>query len=128
MTEEAEFGKIYSLEVTTRPTNKPDIRIEMSDVVYKTEKQKFLAVVDEIIEYHEKKAPVLVGTISIEKSEYLSSLLKKRGIPHNVLNAKHHEKEAQIIAQAGRAGAVTIATNMAGRGNDILLGGNPAVL
>ncbi len=128
MTEEAEFGKIYNLEVTTIPTNKPDIRIDMSDVVYKTEKQKFLAVVDEIIEYHEKKAPVLVGTISIEKSEYLSSLLKKRGIPHNVLNAKHHEKEAQIIAQAGRAGAVTIATNMAGRGTDILLGGNPEFL
>lgn len=128
MTEEAEFGKIYNLEVTTVPTNKADARADLADVVYKTEKQKFLSVVDEIAEYHDKKAPVLVGTISIEKSEYLSSLLKKRGIKHNVLNAKHHEKEAQIIAQAGRASAVTIATNMAGRGTDILLGGNPEFL
>ena len=128
MTEEAEFGKIYNLEVTIIPTNKPDIRENMSDVIYKTEKQKFLAVVDEIIEMHKKQRPVLVGTISIEKSEYISHLLKERNIPHNVLNAKHHEKEAYIIAQAGRAGAVTIATNMAGRGTDILLGGNAEYL
>ncbi len=128
MTEEAEFGKIYNLEVTTIPTNKKDIRIDMPDVIYKSQKQKYLAVVNEIIEMHEKGRPVLVGTISIDKSEYISSLLTKRGIPHNVLNAKHHEKEAYIIAQAGRSGAVTIATNMAGRGTDILLGGNPEYL
>ena len=128
MTEEAEFGKIYNLEVTTIPTNKPDIRINLPDVVYKSQKQKYLAVVDEIIKMHEKGRPVLVGTISIDKSEYLSDLLKKRGIKHNVLNAKHHEKEAYIIAQAGRWGAVTIATNMAGRGTDIMLGGNPEFL
>ena len=128
MTEEAEFGKIYNLEVTTIPTNRPDIRINLPDVVYKTQKQKYLAVVDEIVKMHEIGRPVLVGTISIDKSEYLSELLKKRGIKHNVLNAKHHEKEAYIIAQAGRFGAVTIATNMAGRGTDILLGGNAEYL
>ena len=128
MTEEAEFGKIYNLEVTTIPTNKKDIRIDLPDVIYKSQKQKYLAVVNEIIEMHEKGRPVLVGTISIDKSEYISSLLTKRGIKHNVLNAKHHEKEAYIIAQAGRSGAVTIATNMAGRGTDILLGGNPEYL
>ena len=124
MTEEAEFGKIYNLEVTVIPTNKPDIRINYHDVIYKTERAKFNAVVEDIIEQHKKGRPVLVGTISIEKSEYVSHLLAQRGIPHNVLNAKHHEKEAYIIAQAGRVGAVTIATNMAGRGTDILLGGN----
>ena len=128
MTEEAEFGKIYNLEVTTIPTNKPDIRINYPDVVYKSQKQKYLAVVSEIVKMHEQGRPVLVGTISIDKSEYLSELLKKRGIKHNVLNAKHHEKEAYIIAQAGRYGAVTIATNMAGRGTDILLGGNAEYL
>lgn len=128
MTEEAEFGKIYNLEVTSIPTNKDDIRINYSDVIYKTEKQKYLSVVDEIIEMNKKGRPVLVGTISIEKSEYIADLLKKRGIKHNVLNAKHHEKEAYIIAQAGRLGAVTIATNMAGRGTDILLGGNAEYL
>ena len=128
MTEEAEFGKIYNLEVTTIPTNKPDIRINLPDVVYKSQKQKYLAVVEEIVKMHELGRPVLVGTISIDKSEYLSELLKKRGIKHNVLNAKHHEKEAYIIAQAGRYGAVTIATNMAGRGTDILLGGNAEYL
>ena len=128
MTEEAEFGKIYNLEVTTIPTNKPDIRINLPDVVYKTQKQKYLAVVEEIVKMHNLGRPVLVGTISIDKSEYLSDLLKKRGIKHNVLNAKHHEKEAYIIAQAGRFGAVTIATNMAGRGTDILLGGNAEYL
>ncbi|MDD3419890.1 MAG: preprotein translocase subunit SecA, partial [Candidatus Gastranaerophilales bacterium] len=128
MTEEAEFGKIYGLEVTQIPTNKIDQRKDMTDVVYKTEKQKYLSVVDEIIEQNKKGRPVLVGTISIDKSELLSSLLKKRSLNHNVLNAKHHEREAQIIAQAGRKGAVTIATNMAGRGTDILLGGNPEFL
>lgn len=128
MTEEAEFGKIYNLEVTVIPTNKPDIRINYSDVIYKTERAKYNAVVDDIIKMHKIGRPVLVGTISIEKSEYVSSLLQKKGIPHNVLNAKHHEREAYIIAQAGRVGAVTIATNMAGRGTDILLGGNAEYL
>ena len=128
MTEEAEFGKIYNLEVTSIPTNKTDIRIDYPDVIYKTEVQKYLSVIDDIVEQHKLGRPVLVGTVSIEKSEYLSSLLKQRGIKHNVLNAKHHEKEAHIIAQAGRYGAVTIATNMAGRGTDILLGGNAEYL
>lgn len=128
MTEEAEFGKIYNLEVTSIPTNKNDIRIDYADIIYKTEKQKYLSVVDDIVEMNKIGRPVLVGTISIEKSEYLSDLLKKRGVKHNVLNAKHHEKEAYIIAQAGRFGAVTIATNMAGRGTDILLGGNAEYL
>lgn len=128
MTEEAEFGKIYNLEVTSIPTNKPDVRNNFPDTIYKTEKQKYLSVVDEIIEMNKQGRPVLVGTISIEKSELISDLLKKRGVKHNVLNAKHHEKEAYIIAQAGRLGAVTIATNMAGRGTDILLGGNAEYL
>lgn len=128
MTEEAEFGKIYNLEVTSIPTNKDDIRINYPDTIYKTEKQKYLSVVEDIIEMNKIGRPVLVGTISIEKSEYISNLLKKRGVKHNVLNAKHHEKEAYIIAQAGRLGAVTIATNMAGRGTDILLGGNAEYL
>lgn len=128
MTEEAEFGKIYNLEVTSIPTNKPDIRINYPDVIYKTERAKYNAVVEDIIKMHQIGRPVLVGTISIEKSEYVSHLLKQRGIPHHVLNAKHHEKEAYIIAQAGRVGAVTIATNMAGRGTDILLGGNAEFL
>ncbi len=124
MTEEAEFGKIYNLEVTVIPTNKPDIRINYPDKIYKTELQKYLAAVEDIVKMHEQGRPVLVGTISIEKSEFVSELLKRRGIKHNVLNAKQHEREAYIIAQAGRKGAVTIATNMAGRGTDILLGGN----
>ena len=128
MTEEAEFGKIYNLEVTVIPTNKPDIRINYPDVIYKTEKAKYNAVVSDIIEQHKIGRPVLVGTVSIEKSEYISALLNKKGIKHNVLNAKQHEKEAYIIAQAGRVGAVTIATNMAGRGTDILLGGNAEYL
>lgn len=128
MTEEAEFGKIYNLEVTSIPTNKDDIRTNYPDIIYKTEKQKFLSVVDDIIEMNKIGRPVLVGTISIEKSEYIADLLKKRGIKHNILNAKHHAKEAYIIAQAGRYGAVTIATNMAGRGTDILLGGNAEYL
>ena len=128
MTEEAEFGKIYNLEVTAIPTNKPDIRINYPDVIYKNERAKYNAVVNDIVEQNKIGRPVLVGTVSIEKSEYISSLLKKRGIKHNVLNAKQHEKEAYIIAQAGRVGAVTIATNMAGRGTDILLGGNAEFL
>ncbi len=128
MTEEAEFGKIYNLEVTQIPTNKSDIRKDLPDIIYKTEKIKYLQVVEEIIEMHKIGRPVLVGTISIDKSELVSEILKKRGIKHNILNAKHHEKEAYIIAQAGRFGAVTIATNMAGRGTDILLGGNAEYL
>lgn len=128
MTEEAEFGKIYNLEVTSIPTNMPDVRVNYPDVIYKSEKQKYLSVVEDIIDMNKQGRPVLVGTISIEKSEYISALLKTRGVKHNVLNAKHHEKEAYIIAQAGRWGAVTIATNMAGRGTDILLGGNAEYL
>ena len=128
MTEEAEFGKIYNLEVTVIPTNRTDIRIDNSDVIYKNERGKYNAVVNDIIKQHETGRPVLVGTVSIEKSEYISALLKQKGIKHNVLNAKQHEKEAYIIAQAGRVGAVTIATNMAGRGTDILLGGNAEYL
>jgi len=127
-TEAAEFRKIYNLDVMVIPTNMPLIRTNHPDVIYKTENEKFRAVVREIEELHQMGRPVLVGTISIEKSERLSLMLKKRGIPHNVLNAKHHEQEAEIIAQAGRAGAVTISTNMAGRGTDILLGGNPKFL
>ncbi len=128
MTEEAEFGKIYNLEVTSVSTNKKDIRGDLPDVVYKTEIQKYKSVVEEIEEEHAKGRPILVGTISIEKSELLSKLLSKKGLKHSVLNAKHHEKEANIIAQAGRYGAITIATNMAGRGTDIILGGNPEFL
>jgi len=127
-TEATEFRKIYNLDVVVIPTNMPLIRTNYPDIIYKTEEEKFRAVVREIEELHAKGRPVLVGTISIEKSERLSHLLKKRGIPHNVLNAKHHEREAEIIAQAGRVGAVTISTNMAGRGTDILLGGNPKFL
>jgi len=127
-TEAEEFHEIYGLDVVVIPTNKPLIRINYPDVIYKTEKEKFNAVVEEICQLHAVGRPVLVGTTSIEKSELLSKYLKKRGIPHHVLNAKYHEKEAEIIAQAGRIGAVTIATNMAGRGTDILLGGNPEFL
>ena len=128
MTEEAEFQEIYKLDVIEIPTNKPVVRIDRPDVIYKTENAKFNAVIDQIAECHEKGQPVLVGTISIDKSEHLSSMLKRRGIKHEVLNAKYHEKEAEIIAQAGKKGAVTIATNMAGRGTDIALGGNPEYL
>jgi len=135
-TEAAEFGKIYNLDVTVIPTNRKLIRIEAPDVVYRTEKEKFEAVVNGIMQednsfdngirqYHKRGQPVLVGTISIEKSEAIAELLKKSGIPHQVLNAKQHERESRVVAQAGRKGAVTVATNMAGRGTDILLGGNP---
>ena len=138
-TEAAEFGKIYSLDVTVVPTNRTLIRIEAPDVIYRTEKEKLEAVVKGILQednslangirhYHERGQPVLVGTISIEKSEKVSESLKKAGIPHQVLNAKQHERESRVVAQAGRKGAVTVATNMAGRGTDILLGGNPEFL
>ena len=128
LTEEDEFREIYKLDVIEIPTNKPVIRNDHSDVVYKTEKGKFNAVIEKIIKCHEKGQPVLVGTVSIEKSEYLSRLLKNKGIKHEVLNAKYHDKEAQIVAQAGKFGAITIATNMAGRGTDIMLGGNAEYL
>ena len=124
-TEAAEFAKIYNLDVNVVPTNRKMIRLDYADVVYRTEKEKFAAIVEEIKECHERGQPVLVGTISIEKSEKLAGMLARNGIKHNVLNAKQHEREAEIVAQAGRKGAVTIATNMAGRGTDILLGGNP---
>src|SRR5271157_4589799 len=123
-TEAAEFEKIYKLEIVVIPTNMPLLRQENSDVVFRTEKEKYKAVADDIAQLHEKKQPVLVGTTSIEKSERLSGILSKKGVKHVVLNAKFHEKEAEIVAQAGRLGMVTIATNMAGRGTDILLGGN----
>ncbi len=128
MTEESEFREIYNLDVISIPTNKPMIRIDNNDIIYKNENAKFRAVVEDIKESHKIGQPVLVGTVSIEKSEKLSSILKREGIKHEVLNAKYHEKEAQIIAQAGKLGAVTIATNMAGRGTDIMLGGNSEFL
>ncbi len=128
MTEESEFRQIYKLDVIDIPTNKPVLRIDNNDAIYKTENGKFGAVIEQIIECSETGQPVLVGTVSIEKSEHLSKMLKRRGIKHNVLNAKNHEKEAEIIAQAGKLGAVTIATNMAGRGTDIMLGGNAEYL
>lgn len=127
-TEEEEFRKIYNLDVIVIPTNKEMVREDFPDVVYKNEKVKLEAIVQEVADLHATERPVLVGTISIEMSERLSGMLKRRGVPHNVLNAKYHEKEAEIVAQAGRVGAVTIATNMAGRGTDILLGGNAELL
>ena len=127
-TEATEFRHIYGLDVVEIPTNKTLIRLENPDVIYRTGEEKWNAVVEEIVELNEKGRPVLVGTISIEKSEHLSTLLRRKNVRHVVLNAKYHEQEAQIIAQAGRIGAVTIATNMAGRGVDILLGGNPEYL
>jgi preprotein translocase subunit SecA len=124
-TEAAEFEKIYKLEIVVIPTNKPMLRLENPDVVYRTEKEKFKAAAEDIVELHKKQQPVLVGTVSIEKSERLSGILQRKGVRHVVLNAKFHEREAEIVAQAGRLGMVTISTNMAGRGTDILLGGNP---
>src|SRR5258708_15745652 len=123
-TEAAEFDKIYRLEVVVIPPNRPMVRKDQPDLVYRTEREKFNAIVEEIKEKHSAGQPALVGTISIEKSELLSTMLKKQGVPHVVLNAKYHEREAEIIAQAGRNAAVTIATNMTRRGTDILLGGN----
>ncbi len=128
LTEEAEFSEIYKLDIIEVPTNMPSIRKDYDDVIYKTEQAKFNAVIEQIIECHSKGQPVLVGTVTIDKSELLSSMLKRRGIKHEVLNAKQHEKEAEIVAQAGKKGAVTIATNMAGRGTDIMLGGNAEYL
>jgi preprotein translocase subunit SecA len=125
MTEASEFQQIYKLGVVPIPTNRPMQRMDQADLVYKTELGKFMAVTQDIVERHRKGQPVLVGTVSVEKSEELSALLKKSGVPHEVLNAKHHEREASIIARAGVSGAVTVATNMAGRGTDIMLGGNP---
>ncbi|MFL5392027.1 MAG: preprotein translocase subunit SecA, partial [Myxococcales bacterium] len=127
-TEAQEFGSIYKLEVLVIPTNKKNVRKDQQDTVYKTEREKFTAVCNEIEEKNKKGQPVLVGTVSIAKSEVLAQLLKKRGVPHDVLNAKQHEREAEIVAQAGRKGRITISTNMAGRGTDILLGGNPEFL
>ena len=128
MTEEDEFREIYKLDVISIPTNRPVIRIDQPDLIFRTEKAKYDAIINQIIECHEKGQPVLVGTVSIDKSEKLSELLKRRGIKHVVLNAKYHAKEAEIVAQAGKLGAVTIATNMAGRGTDIMLGGNAEFL
>ena len=128
LTEQEEFAAIYMLDVVEIPTNRPVVRIDSPDTVYKTEAGKFRAIIEQVKQCHEKGQPVLVGTISIERSELLSKMLKKEGIPHNVLNAKFHEQEAQIIAQAGKLGAVTIATNMAGRGTDIVLGGNASYM
>ncbi|WP_068270439.1 preprotein translocase subunit SecA [Aldersonia kunmingensis] len=127
-TEAAELHQIYGLGVVPIPTNKPMIRADQADLIYKTEEAKFSAVVDDVVERHQSGQPVLIGTTSVERSEYLSKQLTKRGIPHNVLNAKFHEQEAQIVAEAGRSGAVTVATNMAGRGTDVVLGGNPEIV
>ena len=125
VTEAEEFHKIYELEVMVIPTNEPMVRQDFSDQIYKNEQAKSRAVVREVEQSYEQKRPVLIGTVSIEKSEELSDMLKRKGIPCRVLNAKQHEKEAGIIAQAGRLGSITVATNMAGRGVDIVLGGNP---
>jgi preprotein translocase subunit SecA len=128
LTEEDEFKEIYALDVVEVPTNKPMIRLDRNDAVYRTHRGKIGAIVQQIKECRAKGQPVLVGTVSIDKSEELSAILKRAGIPHNVLNAKQHEREAEIVAQAGSYGAVTISTNMAGRGTDIMLGGNPEFL
>ena len=128
MTEEDEFKEIYKLDVIAIPTNKPVIRVDHNDQVYTSEKGKYAAIIEKIIECNKKGQPILVGTVSIEKSELLSAMLKRKGVKHEVLNAKHHAKEAEIVAQAGKYGAVTIATNMAGRGTDIMLGGNAEFL
>src|SRR6185437_11992768 len=127
-TEAEEFHSTYKLDVVVIPTNKPVVRVDHEDLVYKTEKEKFTAVIAEILDHHEKGQPILVGTTSVEKSSAISKILGKKKIPHNVLNAKHHEGEAYVVAQAGRKGAITVSTNMAGRGTDIVLGGNPEML
>ena len=127
-TEAAEFHSTYKLDTIVIPTNKPVVRNDFEDLVYKTEREKFTAVIAEIIEHHEMGQPILVGTTSVEKSSAISRILTKKKIPHNVLNAKHHENEAYVVAQAGRRGAITVSTNMAGRGTDIILGGNPEML
>jgi preprotein translocase subunit SecA len=127
-TEAEEFHKTYKLSVVTIPTNKPIRRDDSQDLVYKTEREKFTAVVNELLDMHEKGRPVLVGTTSVQKSDAIARILKKKGVPHAVLNAKQHEKEAYVVAQAGRKGAITVSTNMAGRGTDIILGGNPEML
>ncbi len=127
-TEESEFQKIYGLSVIQIPTNRPMVRIDQPDLVFRTEEAKFKAIIDDVVARHEDGQPVLIGTASVEKSELLSTMLKRAGVPHNVLNAKYHEKEASIVAEAGRKGAVTVSTNMAGRGTDIMLGGNPEFL
>ncbi|MBI2179008.1 MAG: hypothetical protein HYU38_11855, partial [Candidatus Tectomicrobia bacterium] len=127
-TEASEFNQIYKLDAAVIPTNRTLIRTEYPDLVYRTEREKLAAVVEEIADWYRQGRPVLVGTISIDKSEKLAALLKRHGVPHHVLNAKQHEREAEIIAQAGRLKSVTISTNMAGRGTDILLGGNPEFL
>ena len=124
-TEAAEFHSTYKLDVIVIPTHMPMVRTDFSDVIYRTLPEKWDAVIEEIKECHEKGQPALVGTVSVENSELIAARLVKEGVPHNVLNAKYHEREAEIVAQAGRKGSVTIATNMAGRGTDILLGGNP---
>ncbi len=127
-TQAREFEEVYELGVVEIPTNQPMVRVDQGDDIYQTEDAKWRSVVEDLADRHEAGQPVLVGTVSIEKSEKLSGMLNRRGVPHHVLNAKNHEKEAMIVAQAGRAGAVTVATNMAGRGVDILLGGNPEYL
>ncbi|MDQ6972502.1 MAG: preprotein translocase subunit SecA, partial [Mariprofundaceae bacterium] len=127
-TEAEEFEKIYKLEVVIVPTNQPMVRADHADLIFGDQEDKYIAVIEDIVQAHERKQPILVGTTSIEKSEFLSGVLEKRGIKHEVLNAKQHDREAEIVAQAGRKGAVTIATNMAGRGTDIMLGGNPDML
>src|ERR1700722_10539537 len=127
-TEAEEFHATYKLNVTVIPTNKPILRADYEDLVYKTEKEKFTALVGEIMDYHEKGNPVLVGTTSVQKSQAIARILKQKSVSHAVLNAKQHEKEAFVVAQAGRKGAITVSTNMAGRGTDIILGGNAEML
>ena len=127
-TEAAEFHSTYKLDVVVIPTNRPIVRADYEDLVYKTEREKFTAVINEILEHHEAGQPILVGTTSVEKSGAIAASSRKKEIPHNVLNAKHHENEAYVVAQAGRKGAITVSTNMAGRGTDIILGGNPEML